>query len=175
MLPFAVQKVFNTRAESTKVVDITDNLNTPIIPEVFDLIVDSYSRSGSFYLNIEITGDLHDAVLTTSKVNLIMSAFVFAIFSNSKFCFSQALETFLIQENATEILHESKTTGELTQCTRRKLINRLHDYLKETYGDKSALAKATITLFPCLKTNESAIGGIVSSNIPNIAQYELQM
>lgn len=102
-------------------------------------------------------------------------------FSISYFSFCQALETFLIQENATEILHESKTTGELTQFTRRKLIKRLHDYLKETYGDKathddkSALAKATITLFPCLKTNESAIGGIVSSHNPNIAQFELQL
>lgn len=81
----------------------------------------------------------------------------------------QSLEALLIRENATGILHESKTTGELTQNTRRQLIKRLFDYLKEVYGDypnpdgKIELALATVALFPCLKTNESE-QGIVSAN-----------
>lgn len=81
---------------------------------------------------------------------------------------SQTLETFLIDADATAILHENKTAGELSEKSRRKLTKLLHEYLTETYGDcvtkneKIALARATIVLFPCLKIDESSIGGIVS-------------
>lgn len=87
----------------------------------------------------------------------------------SRLPFFQSLEAFLIRENATGILHENITTGELTQNTRRQLIKRLFDYLKEVYGDdpkpddKIELAHATVALFPCMKTNESE-HGIVSAN-----------
>lgn len=61
--------MFNIQADSKMLVEITDNLDTPIIPGTFDLIVDFYGRSGSFYLNVEFTGEKQDAALTTSKVN----------------------------------------------------------------------------------------------------------
>lgn len=67
--PFAVQKLFNIQADSKMVIEITDNLGTPINPDTFDLIVDFYGRSGSFYLNVEFAGEKRDATLTTSKVN----------------------------------------------------------------------------------------------------------
>lgn len=90
------------------------------------------------------------------------------------------MESFLIDANATAILHENKTTGELSEKSRRKLIKYLHEYLKETYGDKEtqndkiSLAKATIRLFPSLKTHESEIDGIVSSSCVDVSSEQTQ-
>lgn len=69
MFPFAVQKIFNIQADSKMIIEITDNLGTPINPDNFDLIVDFYGRSGSFYLNVEFVGEKQDSTLITSKVN----------------------------------------------------------------------------------------------------------
>lgn len=83
--------------------------------------------------------------------------------------FFQSLESFLIDSNATDILHENKSTGELSEKSRRKLIKHLHEYLSDTFGDDPSpnetkmLAKAAIHLFPCLEVQGSSNDGIVSN------------
>lgn len=68
IIHFIGRKVFKIQADSKKVIEVTDNLHTPITPNIFDLIVENYRNSASFFLNIVVVPEKDDAVLVTSKV-----------------------------------------------------------------------------------------------------------
>lgn len=77
----------------------------------------------------------------------------------------------MIDKNAGFIFVEQKTLGpseKFSVKTRRQLVNHLVDFMRNVYGKqiktdhKIAVAKAAIILFPCMKIENSDIGGIVS-------------
>lgn len=62
-------EVFKMQKDSKVIVKITDNENATVTPINFVTIVQYYSKSACFVLNLEVSTVRDDAVLTTSKVN----------------------------------------------------------------------------------------------------------
>lgn len=62
-----VRKVFKINADATIDVNMVDNLATPITEEIFENVVDQFSKSGSFYINF-------NSNVVPSNVNTIVTS-----------------------------------------------------------------------------------------------------
>lgn len=85
-----------------------------------------------------------------------------------RFRLNQSLESYLINAGVDKIIFESKTTGNLTEVTRKLLVRHVVKYMEQMYGlsprkeQYISTSNAVICLFPCLKYESSQLGGIVS-------------
>lgn len=153
-------------------IQLSDNVSTPIAADLFVEVVQSFWKGGGFFINLVtenvldgaksmVTPDVSDTIDIEIKLTKIINE-----------CeFFQLVEKYLIDKNAGFIFVESKALGpteKLSVKTRRQLVNHLVDFMRHVYGKqivtehKISVAKAAIILFPCLKIQNSAIGGIVS-------------
>lgn len=78
------------------------------------------------------------------------------------------IENYLIQVNASALINEYRMQGKLNDSQRAKVIQHVVDFMMTTFGEnidysiKTAVAKATVSLFKCWEVANSTIGGIVS-------------
>lgn len=72
--------------------------------------------------------------------------------------FSQTIENHISMNGGTEILTNYSETGELNVSERRKMIKLIAEFMVERFGnkisidDKISVAKATVDLFPVLRS-----------------------
>lgn len=80
---------------------------------------------------------------------------------------SQSLQNFLTKHHLDDINDEYKVLKYLSSYNRRKLIKALVSFIAEEYNgnatqkDITTVCQAAISLYSCLKTEKSTIGGIV--------------
>lgn len=86
----------------------------------------------------------------------------------------QVLESYLVEQNADDILLEFKQNAKLTDIKRCKLTNHVANFLMSTYGEypstqvKGMVANAVINLFPSERYKESKGDGTVRQDDSNI-------
>lgn len=155
-------------------VQLFDNISTPISPDIFVAVVQSFWNGSGFFINLITENDLDAAksMVTPDVSNTIRNTMnsmeINTVNRDNSF---QILKKYLIDKNASHIFVESEslgTNGKLLERTRRQLVNHLVNFMLHVHGQKItteqkiATAKAAIILFPCMEVKNSTIGGIVS-------------
>lgn len=78
------------------------------------------------------------------------------------------MRNYLVEQKMDHLFDEHEIQKFLSPYSRRKLIKSLVSFIADEYNGKASQADikmvchATIAVFGCLKTDRSAIGGIVS-------------
>lgn len=123
---------------------ITDNLGCPIEAEVFGDIIDQFKGSGSFYIVIENKDTRSNNVVTSLE-----------------------FKNFLLQNNGSDIIEEDTKLNDLREPTLKRLTDKMLAFMIKKFSIDASISEieqlclAVINLFPCLKTPNSRIGGIV--------------
>lgn len=155
---FCLGKVaFNFNCNALKV-NLTDNRNAHINKENFNDIVQKFSSSASFYVNIEVIEENANVPIVSVKVcngylNLFVSIIIFEIF------ISQCMEDFLVKENAGLILQAQRDdpSYSLSKNQFNFTVRLLAEFTKHRFGttptakQKEAVAKTFVELFPSVR------------------------
>lgn len=163
-------KVLNIEEKEKIQIQLSDNLTTPIHPDMFEEVIECFSNGSGFYVNVSTQLALDDAkLMVTPDVSDIFQKQMNKM-RKIKMILFQNLEKYLIDKNAGHIFVESKALGpdeHLSNKSRCQLVAHLVDFMYHVHNgkisreNKIATAKATVVLFPSLKFTGTK-DGIVS-------------
>lgn len=151
------------------VIEIRTNLGAKIDTNHFAQVVENFSHSGSFYVEINIL-EKHSgnsSSILTPSVRLLIRSLI-----QSRFLFRihfQEFKRYLKGSNAQDLIDENKTNNRLRKKSQDRLIRLTAKLALTKCGDypnsdeKEILAKQLIYSFPYLKYSDPSKPDIVSN------------
>lgn len=155
------------------------NLGAILSSDTFPLVIQNFSRSASFYIQLEIASTENDkTTIITASVCIMFYFLEINKFNNIQHNFlTQDLEKYLRSKNASHIIEEMKRTGQIVKTSQNKIIRLSAAYLLEqkrypTKEDKVTKAQTILFLFPQLKCTDPTKSDIVSF-IPSVFYFSI--
>lgn len=158
-----VLETHNVERSDDVFIDFFDNNMAPIPHDMLYSIIKQFGQSGSFYVELVISGETNKSITQEVKFFFIKFKVI-----NPKSTMFQQLESYLkVRENCDYMFIECKRLGRLNKRTRLKLMTVLVCLIDDEFGGHASeveigsICRATIAAFPSLEGVNAEIGKIV--------------